>query len=700
MSDELRIVGPFHAFTGYSNMARNVLHCAKAAGYKVQAVESDTRDLVVQYGTGRRTVEKQVPKLKYDLPEDQQRELDEALKTTVSAFAPTLLIQLMSNLNGWPQYQQGPSIGYTMTESDNVCPFWKHSARSVDMLLAPSRYVEETFQRVMPGIHTEYMPIPVDCRSWCDGEFVDEVRNRPPFLFLSVFHVSERKRWRDLITAFGEEFSSEGKEVGLLLKPNQYGPVDTQAGWARDMGAWAFVDNQDRNDYMLAALYRAAQCYVVPASEGFGLTYLEAGLCGVPSIALAKSGSTDVVNIDNGWQVPSFMEPLPGHMPHVYPRKSHNFASFTIDDLRATLRQAYEDHKRGVRKGPVAKAFARDNFSGPVLAPRLREVVEKSKEVWKDNRRKLVPVSKPEWVTTAGNWGDVMCCMGNIRKLQAQRGMGDVNVLYYGRDAKIADWLRAQERVGEVVAIVDPDKRTMENNYAALSQSKAHHAVAAWDRLLTDRAPTIGRGFIAMTHLCLAEDRPCNYWSGAKLSEEATDWARGIAAGLDKEFVLLNPLSVASNQMEDHWPYWPDAMLWCVQNLKCQIVITGQEHIPYPPFDNVVNLTTQTPTMQHLLALAELSAGMITTSNNLGIYAPIASIPSVVVCAKTCTEGSFYFKWMKHQAIDLIPYNDSMQEFVNATMARFPHFLAETPNAVDMQAETEADKSLEAVGRR
>lgn len=686
-SKQLRIVAPFHAFTGYSKMARYALRCALDAGYEVEIHESDQRDFVVQYVGGRRSVEKQMPKPKWPFPDDVQSEIDTALKTRVAATAPTIMIQLMSNLNAWAKFQSGPTIGWTMTESDNVHPFWRHCSRSTDVLWAPSRYVFDTFTERIPEVQTRLMPIPIDHRVFEACEFADEVKQRPPFLFLSVFHVSKRKRWDDMCVAFAEEFCTEGKQVGMLLKPSNLGPVSQMADWCRDMGAWMRVDTGERNDYMLSALYRTAQCYVVPASEGFGMTYLEAGAAGVPSIALNRSGAVDFVNEENGWRVPSFMEPLPGHMPQCYPRKSHNFASFTIDDLRATMRQAYTDHQNGIRKGAAALKTSKQ-YSCKALAPKFDEEVQEATEIWKSNRRTLIPVAKPEWATVAGNWGDVMCCMGNVNQFRMSNGINEVGILYYGRDAAISQWLEAQDGVREVRSVVHADKDQMERNYALISQSKAHHGPDRFRAVFEEAGLEFPKN-VAYTHLCLSEPRRCNYWQNPKLSPQATDWAD--MQELPSPFIVLNPVSIASNKWEDHWPFWREAMLWCVQNLNCHIVITGQNDIPYPPFDNVTNLSGKTRTMQDLLALAHRSDGIISTSNNLGIYSPIAGIPSVIVCAATCRKETFYFKWQTHQTVSQIPFEDSMTEFIQAVTERFPEFLAERPNVLDPDRELMCD---------
>ncbi len=675
MSEPLRIVGPWHKHSGYSKAVRGLLRCALVAGYNVQAIESDLWRKGSRNTDGREMDNLVLPPVDFPIWGPQWEEVQHALKNRVPDDAPTILLQLPGNLRNWPHYAHAPMIGYTMTESDNLCREWAHGIRCVDYAVAPSLYVQQTFERVVPEVSNTVMPIPVDDRIWRTNEHIDNLNNVPPFLFMSIFQTSERKNWRMMCLAFAEEFAEEGKEVGLLLKASDPQPVNLMAEWCRHMGAWVQVDNTRRTDWSLSGMYRACNIYVQPSSEGYGLGPVEAALCGKPSIGLALGGLADIVTEETGYVVPSHMAPIPGHMPQWYDRKTHNFATCEIDDLRATMRRAYEDEKAGANKGIVAHANAIAKFTPEAVAPKLREVVEDGRRIFARNNEQTVHPQHPFWATVAGAWGDVFCCVGNILEMMRDKEIENIGIIFYGRDPKIADWLHAQKWCREVVSIIQPDKNEMTCVYGRLCQCKPEHGRIMFHELIAQRGLTIG-GEIAFTQMCLAEVRQPKYWCGASLPMDAHAWADSVRPRGD--FLLVNPLSIASNTMADHWPYWgrsEGAIAWLLGVTKCTIVLVGEQEIPWPEHPLLVNLTGRSRTMMDVLALAERSAGIITTGNNLGIYAPIAGIPAVVVIARTAPRGTFYHRWYEHPENAIVEFESPLSDFQTLVTDKFPNFI-------------------------
>lgn len=687
---QLRIVAPFHAHTGYSKMSRAVLRSALLAGYEVEAVEANSREWTAVFGDGH-VERKLVPEIKPEipLPDCQQAEVTRAMGTTVDPLAPTLSILLPLNLCTFPQYANGPMLGWTMTESDNLCRLWKHGCRQLDYLLAPSRYVLDTFHRVIPDVQSDLLSIPVDTRLWSTDEYIEEIRNRPPFLFLFVGTTSVRKNWQILMQAFAEEFAGESDKVGLLMKPSRIPEVAQMADWCREMGAWVNVDCEPRTDWSLAALYRAADVYVQPSSEGQGLTYLEAALCGKPSLALAGGGATDVVTEANGYTMPYEMRPLIGHMPQFYPR-THRFATCDIDVLRMALRRVYEEETQGPGKGEAAR-LAAAAFSCEAIAPRFAEAVERG--VWQAETNTIlsIPPSKPKWACAFGAWGDVFACCGRIVALLKERKMDSIGVIYYGSDSKIADWLRLQTWCREVIALVEPDKDEMTEQFGYLCQIRGYHSQRYLARLLKDAGhEEIDVAFdVALTQLRLNQQQEPQYWSGPRLSIPALQWAQETAESIGRPFYVLNPRSIASNKAADHWRYWSHAITWLLEmaeEFDVTFAFVCEQYLPWPEHPRLVNLTGQTKTMQDVLALSQRSEGIISTSNNLGIYAPIADIPGVVVCARTCGRETFYHRWMEHPLIKLLDFEDGLYQFMAAVRELFgvPDEVVEESRMMDL----------------
>lgn len=685
----LRIVGPLSYHSGYSKMARGILRAALLAGYDVQAVESDLRVRMTRWGDGRTSYEPYLPVPEIPLPPMQDDEVQAAMKNRVPDGSPTLLIQSPWNLSAWPHYGDAPTIALTMTESDNLCQYWRHGFRCVDYVAAPSSYVLDTYQRVVPEVPTGLLPLAADERIWSDEGFVDAIPHQPPFLFLAVFNVSERKNWRMLMTAFLEEFSTENKEVGLIVKATGHvGEVLALADSCRSGGAWVQVDTDRRTDHMMGALYRNCHVYVQPSSEGFGLPYVEAALCGLPSVALALGGAADVVNEATGYLVPSKMEPIIGHMPHAYDRREHNFAACDIEDLKATLRRAYDEEKAGAAKGKLARDVALQYFTPQAIAPYLRTVIDAGRAAFDESQEANTHPVAPKWVTVAGAWGDVMCAIGTARAMMQTKEIEKIGVIWYGKDTKIAEWLKCQPWVREVLPIIEPDKDRMTMVYGQICQVKPRYARATWETLLARRGVEL-TGEIAYTQLCLAEDRTPEYWHGAVLPDEANAWAQTVADGIGEPYILLNPLSVASNTMRDHWPHWSEAIGWLLENLTCPVVMVGENLIEWPAHPRLVNVSGQTPSMVHVLALADRSAGIVTTSNNLAHYAVIQEIPTVCIAARTFHRRSFYHRYNEVEPLTIVDFEEPASDMERAVQDRFQQFMADTEPGRDVVTENE-----------
>ncbi|MGG2329525.1 hypothetical protein ACE40V_24540, partial [Salmonella enterica] len=80
-----------------------------------------------------------------------------------------------------------------------------------------------------------------------------------------------------------------------------------------------------------------------------------------------------------------------------------------------------------------------------------------------------------------------------------------------------------------------------------------------------------------------------------------------IARMPTKDFYLLQPVSVNTNSIKEHWPYWGLYLSWLVHDLSTHYAICGSEWNAsfYGKLNNVTNLVDQTPSIMSVYALAE-----------------------------------------------------------------------------------------------
>ena len=213
MSHSMRFIAPLHNRSGYAKAGRAILFAAQRAGVQVEAIESERRFQATVRTDG--SVQREwVPLFSHPLPSFQREGILKGRETKVSQEAPTLIMGNPYSLSDWEEYTQGRRLGLTMWESEGVHPSWARACENVDTLLLPSRWNLETAERQIVRPRKRLFPLGVDERCWSPNGKRFEVKNRPDFLFVSVFSTCERKGWRTLLQAFAEEFRGESVEIG------------------------------------------------------------------------------------------------------------------------------------------------------------------------------------------------------------------------------------------------------------------------------------------------------------------------------------------------------------------------------------------------------------------------------------------------------------------------------------------------------
>lgn len=251
--------------------------------------------------------------------------------------------------------------------------------------------------------------------------------------------------------------------------------------------------------------------------------------------------------------------------------------------------------------------------------------------------------SPSRWGICLGPWGDVICALGHFQAAMPSGGM-----VYVGYLQGVDKFLAAQDFIEEV-KVVRPEDR----------EEYSHCVRLMWNRDPAARREGIAR-VLSGTGIDpdVVEDTNLNYGfsgyepapipiaSGLKLPPECNAWADDVVRHLPRPLYLLHPYSINTNRRDEHWPHWTDFMNWLAHDQSKHYITCGLQwsDSAFAKLSNFTRMVGRTPTLMHLLALADRSDAVITTSNSVAHYCAATSKKALVLSVERNSEPTEYFK--------------------------------------------------------
>jgi glycosyltransferase involved in cell wall biosynthesis len=225
-----------------------------------------------------------------------------------------------------------------------ISPVWRATARSIDTIACPSRFLEELLLEREPAARTVAIPNGFDL----DKFAATKSRTRS---ILVVTRMLERKGVQDVVRALA------GTDLGFEIHIVGTGPyLDTLKELARQLQVNArFHGWLDNNSDELKALFETSAVFILPShAENFPLVLLEAMAAGMAIVTTGQTGCREVVG-DAALLVPTGDETA----------------------IRSALQQLVSDADLRERLGRDARARIENLFSWPSVARQYMDLFER-----------------------------------------------------------------------------------------------------------------------------------------------------------------------------------------------------------------------------------------------------------------------------------------------------------------------------------
>jgi glycosyltransferase involved in cell wall biosynthesis len=218
----------------------------------------------------------------------------------------------------------------------------------------------------------------------------DGPATRPPnsrnFVFLFVGGCIRRKGIDLLLQAYEDAFLPE-EDVTLVIKDlgsRSFYSHNTRLGDVRQFAArrnapHTIVLEAEMDDAALAALYRAADAFILPyRAEGFCMPLIEAMACGKPVITTGEGPAVEFCTDQEGYLIPAREVEVPEPPPPLGALTGPwTWFEPSARALAEAMRQAFEDPEQARARGQRARRAMELGFTWDRILPMYLERIER-----------------------------------------------------------------------------------------------------------------------------------------------------------------------------------------------------------------------------------------------------------------------------------------------------------------------------------
>ncbi len=258
-------------------------------------------------------------------------------------------------------------IGYTVLETDTWPEPMAECANQMDEIWVASEFSRRGLldSGVQRPVHV--MPLGVD-----PDYFNPRIKSFRPTRRYTFLSLAGRRRWpiEALLRAYSEVFCAKDDVLLLVLTMGSAADVQGEMAaleWPENAAPVGLLAAESLPGYQLGALYRSADCFVLPTQgEGWGRPILHALACGLPVIATDWGGHTDYMTAEISY---------PLRAARLVPAGSGagQWAEPDGDHLRELLRNAYDHRQEARLRGLAASETILSHWTWRHAAQRIKD---------------------------------------------------------------------------------------------------------------------------------------------------------------------------------------------------------------------------------------------------------------------------------------------------------------------------------------
>jgi len=376
----IKYIAPFNDHSGYGEASRNYILALHAAGVPLTLSPHCFEPNPPPVGT----------------PAEQ--DIFRSLLNKKIDF-DTVIVHLTPDLTPLytRQYYDKRLINYTVWETSLLHPDWVKALNNVHEVWVPSQWNVESFKAsgVTTQVHKIHHGIDPDLFTGVSpgGFEISGLDKERTFVFYSIMQWNARKNPEGLLRAYYNAFTPED-DVRLVLKAyigRGLTPVE-EVNHIKRMVSHVKQDMQlpyypkvnliteSMSSSQLRSLQLYGDAYIsLPYGEGFGLTFLEAGLAGKPVISTGAGGQLEYLTEDNSFLVPYMWEYVGGmgSFNNWYWGNQQWARPSTVEAAKA-MRYVYDNREEAAVRAQKLQARIKNEFSWDRVA---KQMLDRLKEL-------------------------------------------------------------------------------------------------------------------------------------------------------------------------------------------------------------------------------------------------------------------------------------------------------------------------------